>query len=66
MDGSQRIKGRQVSRQWETNRLEDELWALAYERLCPLVRRALRESQAEPEVAMEQPSSQSANLIRSA
>lgn len=67
MDGSQCIKGRRVSRQCETNRLEEELWALAYEKLWPVLRRALSQSQAEPNAAMEQPSSSlSTNLIRSA
>ena len=33
---------RRLSREYESNRLEEQVWAAAYELLWPLLRRALR------------------------
>ena len=59
MDGKRNSKDRSVRRTCEMNRLEDELWALAYEQVWPLFRKVLNqnrssarnESQAAPSAA---------------
>jgi hypothetical protein len=66
MDGSQCVKGRRISRSCEKSRLEEEVWALAYEQVWPLLRRALKQSEAEPKADAELAASASTSLLRSA
>jgi hypothetical protein len=40
MEGSRRRSRRKVVRCHETSRLEDDLWVLAYDQICPPVSRA--------------------------
>lgn len=39
MEGSRQHNRRKILRCHETSRLEDELWALAYDQICPSVPR---------------------------
>lgn len=48
MDGKRNSRDRSVSRRCETNRLEDELWTLAYEHVWPLVRKVLNQNSSSP------------------
>jgi hypothetical protein len=41
MEGRQRTGERRLKHCYQCNRLEDELWAMAYEQIWPLVRRPL-------------------------
>jgi hypothetical protein len=40
MEGGQKGMRRNLKRFYEGNRLEEEIWALAYERVWPLIRRS--------------------------
>lgn len=42
MDGNVAAGMRKVLRDFEANRLEEEIWALAYEVIWPVARRSLR------------------------
>lgn len=44
MEGKRNSEGRRISRCHEANRLEEQLWALAYEQVWPLIRRAVTEN----------------------
>jgi hypothetical protein len=54
MEGKARTKERRVVRDHEYNRLEEELWAQAYERIWPALRRIAprtrRSGRVEPAV----------------
>lgn len=39
---------RRVTRCYQANRIEDQLWALAYEQIWPLLRRRLNPHRAAP------------------
>jgi hypothetical protein len=52
MDGKRNGKQRRLSRACEPNRLQDQLLALAYEQIWPLVRRAVPKNQS---VALDEP-----------
>ena len=43
-----------LKRCYECNRLQDELWNMAYEQVWPLVRRALARQQSEQERAWQE------------
>lgn len=43
MEGKRKTRDRRLKRCYQCSRLEDQLWAMAYEHVWPLVRRALRE-----------------------
>ena len=43
MEGKQRTRERRWKRCYQCSRLEDELWAMAYEQVWPQGRRALAE-----------------------
>jgi hypothetical protein len=45
MEGSRGRDGRQIRRCHEANRLEEELWALAYDQISPSFPRAVKRSQ---------------------
>ena len=66
MEDKRNCKGRQISRRYEPNRVEEEVWALAYEQVWPLVRRVLSRKQLDPPDESEFPSTVSANVARSA
>lgn len=66
MEGSQCVNGRRISRRCERHRLEEEVWALAYEQVWPLLRRALNRNETEPKATAQQVAGASTNLVRSA
>lgn len=66
MEGSQSVNGRRISRRCEKHRLEEEVWALAYEQVWPLLRRALDRSETEPKATAQEAAVASTNLARSA
>ena len=41
MDGLRKRRPLRITRGHETNRLEDQVWALAYEQIWPVIRQAL-------------------------
>jgi hypothetical protein len=45
MEGKRKTRARRLKRCYQCSRLEDQLWAMAYEQVWPLVRRALTEGQ---------------------
>lgn len=47
MEGRCRSKDRGLKRCYQCNRLEDQLWATAYEQIWPLVRCIVRQRPAE-------------------
>lgn len=57
MEGGQKGMRPILKRDYEGNRLEEEILALAYERVWPLVRRKLRERRLVLEVEAFDPSS---------
>lgn len=48
MEGKQRTGERRLKHCCQCNRLEDEVWAMAYEQIWPLVKRPLVTDRAEP------------------
>lgn len=52
MDGKGNSKERTLERRYEVDRLEEQVWSLAYEQVCPVIRRALaRRRSASKEVS---------------
>ena len=49
MEGKRRAPQRVLSRACEANRLEEQVWILAYEQIWPLVRQAVKRKPAELE-----------------
>jgi hypothetical protein len=49
MEGGRHVEGRHLSRRYESNRLEDQVLALAYEEVWPLVRKAWSCSCSSPQ-----------------
>jgi len=49
MDGGQNCDGRSVSRLYESNRLEEQVWTLAYEEVWPLFCRVLNRNKPLPQ-----------------
>lgn len=47
MEGRTESEDRRLKRCYQCNRLEDQLWAMAYEHVCPVVRRAWGQQQGE-------------------
>ncbi len=47
MEGRRRSRDRRLKRCHQCNRLEDQLWATAYEQIWPMVRRIVRRRPAE-------------------
>jgi hypothetical protein len=47
MEGNQKKRDLPVRRGFEGNRLEEEIWAVAYEEVWPVVRRAWGQNQPE-------------------
>ena len=66
MDGNQCVKGRRLSRRCERSRLEEEVWALAYQQVWPLLRRGLNASEHQRSADAQQAAGASNNLVRSA
>lgn len=48
MEGKRYSSERRVTRCYQANRIEDELWAMAYEQIWPLLRRRLNHDRAAP------------------
>jgi hypothetical protein len=42
MEDTRQVPGRKLQRAFECNRLEERLWAAAYEQIWPLIRRSLK------------------------
>lgn len=56
MDGSRngrRLRESCMRRQFEWNRLEEAVWAMAYEEVWPIVRRALQSGSSKPSMVEE-------------
>ena len=49
MEGKRRARERQVTRSFECNRLQDELWNMAYEHVWPLFPSRLSEQKSVSE-----------------
>jgi hypothetical protein len=47
MEGNLKKRNLPVRRGFEGNRLEEEIWAVAYEEVWPVIRRPLRQNQCE-------------------
>jgi hypothetical protein len=54
MEGNRKKRDLSVRRGFEGNRLEEEIWAVAYEEVWPVVRRALGQNQHEQPQREEQ------------
>ena len=66
MEGSRGRDGRQILRCHETNRLEDELWALAYDHISPSVSRPVERVQPVRMPAPRVPATLRSPIARSA
>lgn len=55
MEGDRKSEERRCQRCYECSRVEEELWALAYERVWPLARRPI-ETQEHAEPTASEPS----------
>ena len=66
MDGVRNSKERSVKRRHETNRLEDQVWALAFEQLWPLFRKVLNENRTAPQNDLQAAPSAAVTVARSA
>lgn len=42
MEDNRKVSRRTLQRGFECHRLEEELWAMAYEQVCPVIRRAFK------------------------
>jgi hypothetical protein len=49
MEDNHLVAERSVQRRFEAHRLEDQLWALAYEQVWPLLRRSLSSARRAPQ-----------------
>jgi hypothetical protein len=56
---------RRLSREYESNRLEEQVWAMAYELLWPLLRRALS-GRGTSANALDRPKGQAVATVRRA
>ncbi len=56
MEDSRKTRECKLKRCYECNRLQDELWNLAYEQVRPLVRRGLARSQSEQKSTFQEKS----------
>ena len=57
MEDEQKARECKLKRCYECNRLQDELWNMAYQELWPLVRRRLAKQQTEQAYAADTQSS---------
>jgi hypothetical protein len=60
MDGPRKSRRLRITRRHETNRLEDQVWALAYEQIWPVIRQALNGKRSHRETESEQAASEAA------
>ena len=60
MDGPRKSRRLRITRCHETNRLEDQVWALAYEQIWPVIRQALEGKRAHLETEPEQAANEAA------
>jgi hypothetical protein len=49
MEGNRKAPVRALQRAFECNRLEEQLWATAYEQVWPLLHRSLKRSDRQPQ-----------------
>jgi hypothetical protein len=49
MDGKKRLLGRRIERRFEGSRLEDQVWALAYEEIWPVLRKIVNHLRPAPQ-----------------
>jgi hypothetical protein len=49
MDGKKRLLKRRIERRFSGCRLEDQVWALAYEQIWPLLRRIVNHLKSVPQ-----------------
>lgn len=54
MEDNQKARECKLKRCYECNRLQDELWNMAYEQVWPSVRRALAHQQSEQNCAPQE------------
>jgi hypothetical protein len=66
MDGPRKSRPLRITRGHETNRLEDQVWALAYEQIWPVIRQALNSKRPSAEAEPEQAVGESAIAARRA
>ena len=66
MDAKAATGERRVLREFEVNRLEEEVWALAYEEIWPVARRALKTRREELPDEVPQRATISQTVARSA
>lgn len=63
MEGNRKRKARYVRRRYEGNRLQEQLWTLAYQQVLPQVRRDLPVEAAEEQQDVPPPSAASVDNI---
>jgi hypothetical protein len=66
MEGSQKGMRPILKRGYEGNRLEEEIWALAYEQVWPLIRRERRQRRPISQAEVYEPSPSSTSVARRA
>lgn len=66
MEGKRNLARRKVSRRYEASRLEDQVWALAYEQVWPWLHRIPKESGATSSQKPAVASQAAVELARSA
>ena len=66
MEGKGECQHRRVRRCFEMHRLEEELWALAYEHLWPQLRRAVPKDRGVTEGSSRTPIQKTTNIARRA
>lgn len=66
MDGKRRLLRRRIERRFEGSRLEDEVWALAYEQIWPLLRKIVNHLRPVPQNKSHQRARGKATIARRA
>jgi hypothetical protein len=66
MEVKRSCKDRAISRSFEPNRMEEELWALAYEQVWPVIRRVVRQRDLELPDNLQDASTDTLPVARSA
>jgi len=66
MEGKAKARDRRLKRCYQCNRLEDQLWAMAYEHVWPVVRRAWAQKQREQNPFGREETTSASSLARRA
>jgi hypothetical protein len=66
MEGKPRARDRRLKRCYQCKRLEDQLWAMAYEHVWPVVRRAWCEEEGERDRFEREDATSASSLARRA